>query len=155
MKLYLLRHGEAEATAPSDKLRPLSAHGKEEVRAILSENLTVFESVDHVFVSPYFRAQQTAAIVQASINKPQTDSDLLIPGASVPALIEFLHQQSEGVSAVVLVAHNPLLEALISALGAFENGAHRMGTASLASLECKVLEEGSCTLNWIRHSNGV
>lgn len=151
MKLLLLRHGEAEPEAASDSARALSIIGRNEVKTMAEKNSAALKAVDHIFVSPYLRAQQTADIVETQIQASRSDTDLLIPGASVNLLIDFLYKQSESYQCVLLVAHNPLLEALLDALGGFEYGSYRMRTASLAQFECDILARDCCSLDWLHH----
>ena len=66
MKLWLLRHGQAQAEARSDAQRELTPYGREEVLQSL-EHLRGC-SLDAIFVSPYIRAQQTAALIVAGLS---------------------------------------------------------------------------------------
>lgn len=151
MKLFLLRHGHAEPEAPRDSLRVLSAKGRAEVERQANENAAVLESIEACIVSPYVRAQQTADIVMQVMSAQRLESELLVPGANVNALIEYIYQTSQQFSSVLLVAHNPLLESLLAALCQFEPGSQRMQTASLASLECDVPARSCCEMQWIKH----
>ncbi|KTT42489.1 phosphohistidine phosphatase, partial [Pseudomonas oryzihabitans] len=62
MKLWLLRHGEAEARAPSDELRELTVAG----RAAVLRSAAQLQDADLqlILASPYVRARQTAVLVQ-------------------------------------------------------------------------------------------
>ena len=62
MKLWILRHGEAEPHARSDAQRNLTEHGREQVRQAAAH--LIGQSIDTILVSPYVRAQQTAEIVR-------------------------------------------------------------------------------------------
>lgn len=62
MKLWLLRHGEAEAHARSDAQRELTPHGRKEVKQ--SAGHLPGHGVSKIVASPYVRAQQTAQIVR-------------------------------------------------------------------------------------------
>lgn len=67
MKFYLMRHGEAEMFAASDKQRALTSQG----RIRLQEQITAIRSslsdVDCILHSPYQRACETAAIVAQAL----------------------------------------------------------------------------------------
>lgn len=58
MKLWLLRHGEAEPHASRDSERRLTAHGRKEV--LQSAARLAGLPLDGILASPYVRAQQTA-----------------------------------------------------------------------------------------------
>ena len=63
MRLYIVRHGEAQPRAATDAARPLTERGRQSVstlwQALSSEGLTPVM----LAVSPYVRAQQTADII--------------------------------------------------------------------------------------------
>jgi phosphohistidine phosphatase len=153
MKLFLLRHGEAEFQAPTDALRPLSFRGRADLQHVFETNFEELSSVTKIFASPYLRTQQSAEIFQShfSISNKQ-DTELLVPSASVPQLSEFLYRHCAELQSAILIAHNPLLESLIDYLVGAPAGAHHMGTSSLACIEVDVLAAECCQLDWIRHA---
>ncbi|MGF1784630.1 phosphohistidine phosphatase SixA [Photobacterium swingsii] len=60
MRIFIMRHGEAQNFAPSDAERPLTPRGELQSRQMaehLAEQLD--GQLDMVWVSPYLRAQQT------------------------------------------------------------------------------------------------
>jgi phosphohistidine phosphatase len=77
VRLFIVRHGEAEPGEP-DALRPLSAAGREQARA-LAERLP---ALDAVLTSPLLRARETAArIARPAGIEPEVD-ERLAPGAT-------------------------------------------------------------------------
>jgi len=134
MKLWLLRHGEAEARAPSDEVRELTAVGRAEV--LRSALQLQGAELELILASPYVRAQQTAALVQQQLawpgelcNAPWATPD----GEPERALAEL---SQLGVKELLLVTHNPFVGELA---GWLQQG-HRqapvpMSTASLLCLE--------------------
>ena len=63
MRLYIVRHGEAERLITTDDARPLTARGREDV-AVLWESLAGRGArPSRLFSSPYVRARQTADII--------------------------------------------------------------------------------------------
>ena len=62
--LIIMRHGDAEPSAVSDKGRPLSARGRSEVQRI-GRALAAHLSIDKIVASPLVRAQETASLVAA------------------------------------------------------------------------------------------
>ena len=65
MKLWVLRHGEAESHAPSDAQRNLTERGREEV--LHSAAHLIGQPISAIIASPYVRAQQTAQLVREAL----------------------------------------------------------------------------------------
>lgn len=60
MKIFIMRHGEAEHFADSDAARELTQRGRTESEAVARACAEQgFAQFDKVLVSPYIRAQQT------------------------------------------------------------------------------------------------
>ena len=68
MKLWVLRHGEAEPRAKTDAERRLTAHGREQV--LHSAAYLIGQPLQAIVASPYVRAQQTAALVHVLTTPP-------------------------------------------------------------------------------------
>lgn len=113
MKLWLLRHGEAESFAPTDAQRRLTEAGQAAVRSVCQY---LPAHLSHILVSPYLRAQQTAELVLASQTGTPllTTVDWLVPETNplqvMAALDNFRHED------LLLVAHQPLLGELAGLL---------------------------------------
>ena len=78
MRLILVRHAHSDPGNP-DELRPLSARGREEARA-LGERLAV-ERPDAVVSSPLLRARETAAAIAKAAGVEVRIDERLAPGA--------------------------------------------------------------------------
>lgn len=134
MKLWILRHGEAQGQAARDSLRELTDHGREEV--LRSAAHLLGQPLAAVYASPYVRAQQTAAIVHEALalEQPIVTVPWLTPESDPQEVIGQLDRL--GLDSVLLVSHQPLVGALV---GLLENGhlqqPRGMNTASLAVLE--------------------
>lgn len=132
MKLWILRHGEAEAHAASDAERNLTEHGRGEV--LRSAAHLIGQPISAIIASPYVRAQQTAQLVREALGfEPQIHTvPWLTPDSSPLQVLEKLDTDDD----VLLVSHQPLVGSLISFL---QHGHLRqpqpMHTASLAELE--------------------
>ncbi|MFB3305563.1 phosphohistidine phosphatase SixA [Pseudomonas sp. AMR01] len=132
MKLWILRHGEAEAHAPSDAQRNLTEHGRGE--ALRSAANLIGQPISAIIASPYVRAQQTAQLVREVLGfDPEICTvPWLTPDSSPLQVLEELRTDDN----VLLVSHQPLVGSLISFL---QHGHLRqpqpMYTASLAELE--------------------
>lgn len=148
MKLWVLRHGEAEPQVTTDAQRELTAHGCAQV--VRSAKLLVGQPLDAILVSPYMRAQQTAALVRETLD---FEPDLitvpwLTPDSDPKAALKLIPELGN----TLLVSHQPFVGDLISLL---QHGHYRepqpMQTASLAELEGEWPLAGSMTLLGVRH----
>ncbi|MBD9612735.1 phosphohistidine phosphatase SixA [Pseudomonas sp. PDM02] len=149
MKLWVLRHGEAEPYGSRpDSERTLTAHGREEV--LRSAARLMGQPVTAIYASPYLRAQETAQLVREALGfEPEIRTvDWLTPETDPDKVAE----QLVSVSDVLLVSHNPLVGNLLSYL---QHGAgyppEKVSTAGLAELEHSELLIGSMTLNSLKH----
>lgn len=113
MKLWLLRHGEAEPRARSDAERALTERGRKEVRQ--SAKRLRGEVIAHILVSPYRRAQQSAELVREALglDLPLTTLDWLTPDDD-PRQVACRLDAYPG--NCLLVSHNPLLGQLAGLL---------------------------------------
>ena len=134
MKLWVLRHGEAELRANSDAERRLTAHGREQV--VRSAAHLLGQPLQAMIASPYVRAQQTAALVHETLGfaEPLRTVPWLTPEADVQQVIGEIERL--GLQHVLLVSHQPLVGNLVGLLqhGHLQQPA-AMSTASLAQLE--------------------
>ncbi|MDU8608619.1 phosphohistidine phosphatase SixA [Pseudomonas syringae group sp. 247E2] len=150
MKVWVLRHGEAQSRARSDAERELTAHGREEV--LKSAVHLSDKSVQRIIASPYVRAQQTAELVRQSLgfNDPVVTVPWLTPDSSPREVL--LQLDRLGVDEVLLVSHQPLVGELIGVLAhGSPQQAEPMSTASLAELEGEFVLAGAMQLNSVRH----
>jgi len=149
MKLWVLRHGEAEPYGSRpDSERQLTAHGRKEV--LSSAARLMGQPLTAIYASPYLRAQQTAQLVREALGfEPEIRTvEWLTPEVDPDRVAE----QLVSVSNVLLVSHNPLVGHLLSYL---QHGAgyppEKVSTAGLAELEHSELLIGSMTLNSLKH----
>lgn len=151
MKVWVLRHGEAEPHAPRDEQRNLTAHGREQVLGSAAHLLG--QPLDAILASPYVRAQQTAALVHAALAfaEPVITVPWLTPEADLQQAVDKL--DALGARNVLLVSHQPLVGALVGWLqhGNLQDRAP-MGTASLAELEGDAPLAGLMNLRNLHHA---
>ncbi|PBP88438.1 phosphohistidine phosphatase SixA [Pseudomonas syringae] len=150
MKVWVLRHGEAQSRARSDAERELTAHGREEV--LKSALHLTDKPVQRIIASPYVRAQQTAELVRQSLafDDSIVTAPWLTPDGSPREVLAQLDKL--GVDEVLLVSHQPLVGELIGVLAhGSPQQAEPMSTASLAELEGEFLVAGGVGLNSVRH----
>ncbi|XMB52270.1 phosphohistidine phosphatase SixA [Pseudomonas fluorescens] len=132
MKVWILRHGEAQAHARTDAERNLTEHGRAEV--LRSAAHLIGQPLGAIIASPYVRAQQTAQLVRDVLGfQPDILTvPWLTPDEDVRQVLKKLDTDDD----VLLVSHQPLVGSLISFL---QHGHQRqpqpMYTASLAQLE--------------------
>ena len=143
MRLLLLRHGQAQASAPSDAQRRLVPAGE---AAVLRQRQWLDPSVTAFYCSPYQRARETAELIRPSLgNKTPIIDARLTPDQPISGVLELL-QTAEGES-ILLVAHNPLLSQLAGALIGDPYGVS-LPTAGLVCLEADGWFPGSAQLLW-------
>ncbi|MBC3259093.1 phosphohistidine phosphatase SixA [Pseudomonas paralactis] len=132
MKLWILRHGEAQGHARTDAERNLTEHGRAEV--LRSAAHLIGQPLSAIIASPYVRAQQTAQLVREALGFEPAIRTVpwLTPDGDVQQVLRELDTDDN----VLLVSHQPLVGSLISFL---QHGHQRqpqpMYTASLAELE--------------------
>jgi phosphohistidine phosphatase len=151
MKLWVLRHGQAEPQTRTDAKRELTAHGREEVLRSAAHLLGL--PLDAIYTSPYVRAQQTAELVHGALGftEPVLTVPWLRPDTDVRKVIDTL--DGLALENVLLVSHQPLVSSLVGMLdhGHFQDPPG-MSTASLAELEGELPLAGAMTLCSIRHA---
>lgn len=151
MRLWLLRHGEAEPRARTDAERDLTEQGREEVRRSAAH--LHGRPLQAILASPYRRAQQTAEIVREVLGfagQVETVS-WLTPETDLRDALLYLDRRNE--QELLLVTHQPF----VGALGAWLVTGSRseglpMGTASLAELSGEHLAGGLMALESLHHS---
>jgi phosphohistidine phosphatase len=127
MRVFLVRHAHSDPGDP-DELRPLSARGQGEARA-LAERLAGHETPPRVVVSsPLLRARQTAQAISDATSAELRVDDRLAPGATVELLREALDGLSEPVAAV---GHQPDCSEIAVALTGSDPGFPTGGVTEL------------------------
>jgi phosphohistidine phosphatase len=101
MRLFLVRHAEAAPGHP-DELRPLTAAGREQARAVGERLAAAAPSV--VLSSPLLRARETAAAIARATGADLRVDDRLAPGATLVALLGAADGFGEP---LVVVGHQP------------------------------------------------
>lgn len=150
MRLWLLRHGEAEPLARSDAERVLTKHGRKEV--LKAAGHLAGRPLAAILASPYVRAQQTAELVREALGFAGAigTAPWLTPDSDPREVLNYLDERGE--AELLLVSHQPLIGALA---GLLIHG-HRqeplpMKTASLAELEGDLLAAGLMQLRELHH----
>ncbi|MCY3907293.1 MAG: phosphohistidine phosphatase SixA [Anaerolineaceae bacterium] len=115
MRLYLLRHGKAEAHNVSDAQRRLTPAGvrRMEWAAQVMARLKIRPA--RIFSSPRVRSRQTADIVAAALGVEVAERQTLDYGfnaANLPALLAELPTDAD----LLCVGHNPFLPMVVQEL---------------------------------------
>ncbi|MBK8186329.1 MAG: phosphohistidine phosphatase SixA [Cellvibrio sp.] len=150
MKIFILRHGQAEAYQANDSVRRLVDKGIDDTHQIISSNIQILSSVQKIVASPYIRAQETATIAARLLNIESIfNTSLLEPEASLQELFSFLEGFAE--TEMLLVSHLPLVGVLANRLCGFEENRIQFNTSSLVGIECDFPANGMGHLFLERH----
>jgi phosphohistidine phosphatase len=152
MRIWILRHGEAERETRSDPDRALTARGAEDAKAAGVFLSGIASASLRICASPYKRAQQTAqAAAQALPQRHIATVDWLTPDTDLPVVLHALEKLPR--NDILLVSHQPLVSALLGVLiSADYRAGPPMHTASLAELEIDTIGAGCAKLISLRHA---
>lgn len=141
IRLYLMRHGEAELGVEDFK-RQLTAFGCRQAVEQAKALLQAGQLPAAVRASPLVRAQQTAALVVEELQGGLVvETDEYLAGGGEPRIVmEHLEKVLTADDSVMLVTHQPLVSRLIYYLTGEEVG---MATAAVAVVDLEVMAE-SC-----------
>jgi phosphohistidine phosphatase len=157
MNLYLLRHGIAVEPGTAgyelDSERPLTARGKNRLRAAARALKKLALSFDLILSSPFLRAKQTAEIIakDLKLRKQLAFSDDLTPAGNPRLLIQQLNQFRPEPESVLLVGHEPYLGKLVALLASGNTSLEiDFKKGGLCKLEAEFLLYGRCAkLVWL------
>lgn len=124
MRVFVMRHGEAQHSVGSDRDRQLTPVGQSQSR---QSGLWLHQQCDPLqpiielaLVSPFVRAQQTFAALSEAVNVKQmiSSSDVVPSGdaALAQSYIDYLVQAEEGVEHLLIVSHMPFVSYLLDQL---------------------------------------
>ncbi len=146
MKLYFLRHADAEPAGPDgDAARRLTKAGKKDSARAAKALKKWGVKADLLLSSPLKRAKQTAKFVAKKLNVGITVDDRLGGGCDVAALREAVAAHG-GPEAVILVGHEPDFSSMVEEL---TGGRVDVKKCGLALVECEAIEPGLGTLLWL------
>lgn len=114
MKIILMRHGQAEDQTRPDSARQLTDFGQQQAE-LTAEYVAEHHTPDVIVVSPYTRAQQTAAKLQAQLPNVRTlTQDNITPSDDArEALADLADIESE---CMVVVCHMSIVANIASLL---------------------------------------
>ena len=144
MKIFIMRHGQAEdiavTTKEQDAKRALTKLG--EAQAASMSSLFGSAALSHIWVSPYLRAQQTYQQVRKGLDVNSVDVTTnadITPYGNASSLHDYLDavQQSDNISALLIVSHMPLVSYLVDSFTAGQQSP-LFQTAAVAELDYDV-----------------
>lgn len=146
VRLLILRHGEAEDTAP-DFDRVLTSGGRD---AVTRTCAGLDEKGCHpsaIASSPLVRARETAAIVVSAIAEGTAIQtwDELESGADCAATCRRFDELDGDHETVLVVTHQPFASKFVEYLTGQDTP---MKTAMVACVEGEVISAGCCELKW-------
>jgi phosphohistidine phosphatase len=160
MQLYIVRHGQAvesEAWAGAERDRPLTAEGRDEMRAAARGLRRLGVDVDPVYTSPLARARETAELIADALHAPLEALDALSPGAQLSALADPLARHRDAAT-LLFVGHEPDLSDMIGELIGSHGPAHvemkkgaccRVNIHDASALSSAAALQGRGTLAWL------
>lgn len=113
MKLYLIRHGAAEAGAPDDMSRHLTERGESQALGAASWLANNIKGPVTLWASPYLRTQQTAVPIAKALGIDAVAHTCLQPEMTPHKVVDELYREQKN---IILVTHLPLVGRLASLL---------------------------------------
>lgn len=153
MKLFILRHGQAEPQKTTDEVRELTDKGCEDTARVVSARVRDLQTVAQIWASPLVRAQQTANIALNYLSALEIHtSDLIIPEANPVIAMNWLQSINQQNLSILLVSHQPFVGELVNKLCGKSADYYPMGTSSLAAIDVSVVAAGMGELLWLDHA---
>src|SRR5690606_16541797 len=150
MRLYIVRHGEAETRADSVAERALTGRGRDAVAEIWQSLRRDGVQVARLMHSPYVRARQTAEVIADYYPGIRMEAcDLITPDDPVMPVIDWLASQPT-LEGCVLVSHMPLVAALTGALADGVAARVPFSVGTVACLDMEIAAVGGGRLIWTR-----
>jgi phosphohistidine phosphatase len=149
MRLYLLRHANAAASASTDSARPLTEKGLAQAARVAFFCRDRGIAPELILTSPFVRAEQTAAMVAAELGRETVAASFLASGMRPAVALEELRGYGR-FDPVLLVGHEPDLSLLTATLlGLPDSQTLRIGKATLVALDVDALQPGGARLEFL------
>ena len=150
MKLYCVRHGEAESSSRDPK-RPLTVSGQQDVRLIADFLKQQDTRLSTMLYSPQLRAVETAEILQSVLSPTdcQVCPSVLDEDASIETVMSMIQTWTDH---TMLVGHLPFLSRLISRLVLGNDDLFPIVNTPPAGVVClEHFDRGRWIIQWIVH----
>ncbi len=154
VELYLVRHAIAAERGPKypdDRLRPLTADGIKRFKETVRGLDAIGVQLDMILTSPLKRAEDTATLLSAGLDKqaPVQVLAALEPSGRPAAVIEAIGKTARKHRRIALVGHEPGLgELAMRLLGARGFVEFRKGAVCAIDVDSATLS-GPGTLRWL------
>ena len=121
MKIFIMRHGEAEMMAQSDKARKLTDNGQRQAITQGTWLKSIAPELDKVLVSPYSRALETFEYINQSYDNRLIEKheiwDAITPYGNPELVSDYLAVLADqNAQTVLLISHLPLVGEIITEL---------------------------------------
>ena len=123
MKIFVMRHGEAQLMAANDIQRALTPFGEQQARASaqwLQSNYLSDKVIDMALVSPYLRTKQTFAELSATLTTTEVEyTQDIIPSGIVTLAHDYLDTHlsvAPDTQNILFVSHMPFVSYFVDAL---------------------------------------
>jgi phosphohistidine phosphatase len=113
LRLFLVRHAEAESGEP-DELRRLSSEGREQAQALGKRLADQGIQPDALLTSPLLRARETGEALAQQLGCTNEPSEALAPGADAATIRSAVEGRGE---TVIVVGHQPDCSQIAAELG--------------------------------------
>ena len=154
--LYLLRHAKSSWDDPAlpDRERPLAPRGRRDAKRIAKHLVRLGLEPELVVCSSAVRTRETLELVRPALGASTIELEDDLYAASADELLARIHLVPDTVGSVMLIGHNPGLQALALLLASSGDELQRLETkfptAALATLTVAKawsrLAEGDATL---------
>lgn len=158
MKIFIMRHGQAETFAATDELRALTEQGKQETIKMANwlaekKGVTTF---DRVLVSPYLRAKQTWLANQTYLTcNAMSIDESITPYGDCEQVATYLRAliELDSISSLLLISHLPLVAYLCAQLTDGEH-APMFATSAISCIEWDIIS-GKSQLLWLKTPHDI
>ena len=113
MRLFLIRHADAEAGEP-DELRRLSRKGREQAEVLAKRLAAAGVQADVVLTSPLLRARETGQALAVALGSSTEPNEALAPGATADDVRSAVEGRGQ---TVIVVGHQPDCGKIAAELG--------------------------------------
>jgi phosphohistidine phosphatase len=120
MQLFIMRHGDASMIAQTDSQRPLTEQGIVEASLMGKWLKGLDVNIEHLLVSPYLRAQQTASVLLSQLDyKPKSKTiNIITPSGNAAQVHDYIDGfiEKSHCQQLLMVTHMPLVSYLVEDL---------------------------------------
>lgn len=147
MRLYIVRHGEAERQITTDDARALTARGREDVASLWDNLAERGVRPSRLLSSPYVRARQTADIIAERFpGVARAELGMITPEGDPLAVLAEL-ERIGAQDSWTLVSHMPFVDLLCGA--ATDGGRYPFQVGAVACVDMEGLLPGAGRLRWL------